>query len=54
MRSTKLPVRDDAPELGRDMGCKGIKAAVAALQGGTADGAVAGTGVTVVTAETVG
>ena len=36
------------------MGYEGIKAAVAALQGGTADGAVAGTGVTVVTAETGG
>ena len=36
------------------MGYEGVKAAVAALQGGTADGAVAGTGVTVVTAETVG
>lgn len=36
------------------MGYEGIKAAVAALQGGTADGAVVGTGVTVVTAETVG
>ena len=52
MRSTKLPVRDDGPE--PVMGYEGIKAAVAALQGGTADGAVAGTGVTVVTAETVG
>lgn len=53
MRSTKLPVRDDGqnPDV---MGYEGIKAAVAALQGGTADGAVAGTGVTVVTAETVG
>ena len=36
------------------MGYEGIKAADAPLQGGTADGAVAGTGVTVVTAETVG
>ena len=53
MRSTKLPVRDDAPELGRD-GLQRYQAAVAALQGGTADGAVVGTGVTVVTAETVG
>ena len=31
------------------MGCKGIKAAVAALQGGTADGAVTDTGVSVLT-----
>ena len=36
------------------MGYEGCTAAVAALQGGTADGAVAGTGVTVVTAEAVG
>ena len=36
------------------MGYEGIKAAVAALQVGTADGAVTDTGVTVVTAETVG
>ena len=31
------------------MGYEGVKAAVAALQGGTADGAVTDTGVTVVT-----